>query len=142
MWLAWLAGAPAVDAGEPALTGTSGAAADKVRMAEKAGLAVDQVVICAAIKDRAPVGVADTFPADIYSVYCYTKLTGAPQTTVVNHVWYRGETKMAERRLPVKSSHWRTWSTKEMRKDWNGDWRVDIIGPDGTVLASKKFCLK
>jgi hypothetical protein len=140
----WLAASAAPLAAEPALAAAPGTPGGKAEtgQAAKAGLAVDQVVFCAAIKDRFPAGVADTFPADIYGVYCYSRVTGASDTTAVRHLWYRGETKMAERRLPVRSSPWRTWSAKEMRKDWSGDWRVDVVGPDGTVLASKRFCLK
>lgn len=123
-------------AGEPTLAGAAGA---------KGGLGVEQLVFCAAIKDRSPAGVADTFPADIYSVYCFTRVVGAVgagDTTVIRHLWYRGETIAAERRLVVRSSPWRTWSAKEMRKDWKGDWRVDVVASDGTVLASKKFYLR
>src|SRR5512136_2989287 len=102
---------------------------------------VDQVVMCAAIKDRSAAGVADTFPSGIYSVYCYTRLTGS-QAATVTHEWYCGASKVATMKLRVGSLPWRTWSFKEMKKDSKGDWRVDVVGPDGAVLASKKFFLK
>jgi hypothetical protein len=127
-----LAAEPSLAAAEPGLAAAGG----------KAGLAVEELVFCAAIKDRSPAGVADTFPADIYSVYCFTRLAGTRGATAIKHVWYRGETKIGEMGLAVKSLPWRTWSTKEMRKEWKGDWRVDVLGPDGSVLASKKFFLK
>jgi len=120
-------------AAEPSLS----SAADK-----NAGLAVEELVFCAAINDRSPAGVADTFPADIYSVYCFTRLAGTRGAAVIKHVWYRGGTKVGETGLAVKSLPWRTWSTREMRTEWKGDWRVDVLGPDGTMLASKKFFLK
>lgn len=126
-------------AAEPSLAGAEpGLAAAGV----KAGLAVEDLVFCAAIKDRSPAGVADTFPADIYSVYCFTRLAGTRGTTAIKHVWYRGKTNAGEMSLAVKSLPWRTWSTKEMRKEWKGDWRVDVLGPDGSVLASEKFFMK
>ena len=103
------------------------------------GLAVEEIVFCAAIKDRRPAGVADTFPSDIYGVYCYTRLVGAVGPTSVTHVWYRGETRVAAKTLAVKASPWRTWSLKEMPEEWKGEWRVEVISPDGAVLASRKF---
>jgi hypothetical protein len=126
-------------AAEPGLAGAepSLATADS-----KAGLAVEDLVFCAAIKDRSPAGVADTFPADIYGVYCFTRLTGTRGATAIKHAWYRRGTKAGDVGLAVTRLPWRTWSTKEMRKEWKGDWRVDVLGPDGTVLASKKFFLK
>jgi len=106
------------------------------------GLEVGEIVFCAAIKDRAPEAVADTFPADIYGVYCFTKVVGARDTTSIRHVWYRGGQKVAERRLAVRSSPWRTWSSKEMKEEWRGEWTVEVVASDGRSLASRKFFLK
>ena len=117
------AGAPAARTGEP-------------------GLAVEEIVICAAVKDRVPTGVADTFPSDIYGLNCFTKVTGARDVTAIKHVWYRGEAVAAEARLAIKGSPWRTWSYKAMRDDWRGPWRVDVISPNGLVIASRKFYLR
>jgi len=105
-------------------------------------LAVEEIVFCAAIKDRAPAAVADTFPADIYGIYCFTRLVGAQDTTSIRHVWYRNGEKMAERRLAVRSSPWRTWSSKEMREEWQGEWTVEVVASDGRSLASRKFFLR
>ena len=105
----------------------------------KLDMTVEELVLCAAIKDRSPAGVADTFPSDIYSVCCYTKLAGSRDTPSITHVWYHGRTKMAEMKLAVRSLPWRTWSSKQMRKDWKGEWKVEVVTSDGVVIASKKF---
>lgn len=105
-------------------------------------LSVDQMDFCAAIKDRAPVTVADTFPADIFSIYCYTRVLGAHDTTAVVHSWYRDSTKVAEVELAVKSPVWRTWSSKKMIPEWRGEWKVEVTAPDGSVIASKSFFLE
>jgi hypothetical protein len=106
------------------------------------GLSVEDVVFCAAIKDRAPAGIADTFPSGIYSIYCYTRLAGSGAVTSITHEWYHGRARVAVMKLPVRFLPWRTWSFKQMKKDLKGDWRVDVVGPDGAVLASRKFFLK
>jgi Protein of unknown function (DUF2914) len=108
----------------------------------KAGLAVDEVVFSTAIKARSPAGAADTFPSDIYSVYCFTRLSGTRSPSSIKHVWYRGGVQQGVVALTVKSLPWRTWSEMEMRKEWKGDWRVDVVASDGAVLASKHFLLK
>lgn len=103
---------------------------------------VDQMVLCAAVKDRTPIGVADTFPADIYAVYCFTRILGAQDTATVMHSWLRKGKKLSNVELSVRSPVWRTWSRKKMRPDLKGEWEVKVIGPDGKAIASKKFFLK
>jgi hypothetical protein len=104
--------------------------------------AVDRMAFCAAVRDRAPIGVADTFPSDIFSIYCFTRIVGVQDTTSVIHSWYYRDAKFSEVELAVRSSSWRTWSRKKMKPEWTGEWRVDIIAPDGGVIASKKFFLE
>jgi hypothetical protein len=41
--------------------------------------------------------------------------------------------------LRVAGSNWRSWSSKNIDPMWTGSWRVDIVGPDGTVLQSLSF---
>lgn len=105
-------------------------------------LRAENMVICAAIKDRTPIGATDTLPSDILTVYCYTRIVGAKDTTAVRHVWYYGDRKMAEVELPVKSSSWRTWSSKRVLPQWKGNWKVEVVAPDSTVIATKSFFLK
>jgi hypothetical protein len=106
------------------------------------GLHCEQVVFCAGVKDRAPVGVAETFPSDIFSVFCFTTIVGAEDTTTVVHNWYHDDTKMATVEFSVGSAHWRTWSSKRMATDWKGPWRVDVATADGVVIGSGKFILE
>jgi hypothetical protein len=41
--------------------------------------------------------------------------------------------------LNVAGTNWRTWSSKNIEQIWTGDWRVDVVGPDGAVLESVSF---
>jgi len=131
--LAWLLAPPASLGGE----------ADSARAeAEAPGIRVEPMVFCAAIKDREPAGVADTFPSDAYGIYCFTRVVGAPGSTSVSHVWYRGEALVASRSLAVRASPWRTWSLIELKEPWKGDWRVDVLSAEGEVVASRKFATR
>lgn len=109
---------------------------------DAAKLRVEEMVFCAAVRNRVPVGVADTFPADVYRVFCFTRVAGSRDTMSVKHLWYRADTLVAERRLPVRSSPWRTWSVQVMREEWRGQWRVDVRTAQGALVASKKFVLE
>jgi hypothetical protein len=100
------------------------------------------MVFCAAIKDRTPVTVADTFPSDISAVYCFTRIVGAQDSTAVVHSWYRGDARVSDVTLAVKSPLWRTWSRKKINPSLRGEWKVEVIAPDESVIASKKFFIE
>jgi hypothetical protein len=106
---------------------------------EKAPALTVTATICTEIQDREPVEAGDTFPATVGKLYCHTLVEGCEDSTMVTHVWYYGEEKMAEVTLPVASPRWRTWSSKQILESWTGDWHVDILGEDGTALTSTSF---
>jgi len=109
---------------------------------ERESLKVDELVFCTAVKERQPVGVDTVFADTVKQVYCFTRITGAADTTSVYHVWYyKGEEK-AKVNLSIRSTMWRTWSSKKILKEWDGKWRVDVISSDGNLIRSKEFIIK
>jgi hypothetical protein len=121
------------------------AAASAARAQEEAApaggaqLAVAEAVITTGVQDRQPVDNVTTVPTDVGTVYCWTRITGAEGEIQLEHVWYKGDVEMARVSLRVAGTNWRTWSSKNIEQIWTGDWRVDIVGPDGTVLDSVSF---
>lgn len=106
------------------------------------GLHVGRIAICTDVQNRAPLGVDTTFSAAEGSLYCFTRIEGATDTTSVTHVWYYGEKKMAEVTLPVQSIHWRTWSNKQILPQWTGKWTVVILSEDSDPLAQTSFLIQ
>ncbi len=109
---------------------------------QDAGLKVEDFEFCSGIENMEPVGGTSQFFNSIEQVYCFTRITGATDTTSVHHVWYLGDEKKADVELAVKSGSWRTWSSKRMMKGWTGAWRVEVVAPDGSVLGMKEFVYK
>ena len=74
------------------------------------------------------------------NLYCFTR-TAAPAGTdsSIKHLWYKGDEKVGEYSLPVKGEKWRTYSKKSIQKGWAGDWRVEVVAADGTLLKTVKF---
>ncbi len=115
------------------------AAAEPAKGEAKAGgPAVADAKLGTGVADREPQGVAESFKSDVGKVYCWTKVTGA-EGTEITHAWYKGDEKMADVKLSVKYPSTRTWSAKTIPADGTGDWRVDVIAADGTVLKSLPF---
>ena len=106
------------------------------------GLVGDEIQISASIEDRIPRGVDSSFSAGIERVYCFTKLKNSGESNSVIHVWYYKDKEMAGVELAVRAATWRTWSSKRILPSWTGEWRVDVLSPDGSVLSTKSFEVK
>ncbi len=93
-------------------------------------------------ESKAPVDVADTFPAGTERVYCYTRVVGASEPTEIVHAWYREGQTMAKVPLRIGSPDWRTVSSKLIVPAAPGRWEVKVLGPDGAVLDSGSFTIE
>ncbi|HJQ22054.1 MAG TPA: DUF2914 domain-containing protein [Gemmatimonadaceae bacterium] len=90
-----------------------------------------------AIADRALTGAADSFKADVGTLYCFSKIANATDSDV-EHVWYHNDQEVARVKLHVGGSPWRTHSSKKLGDDAAGNWRCDVV-QDGNVIKSVAF---
>ncbi len=95
-----------------------------------------------AIEDRELQGEAETFPAETEKVYCWTTITGCEEPTTVEHVWYYGGEEKARVPLEIKYPRMRTWSSKTIIPEWQGDWKVEMVDETGHVLATVAFTVE
>lgn len=91
------------------------------------------------VEERQIVNSDTTFSSSVGSLYCFTRVTGAEDTTQVHHVWYYENEEMARTTLDIRSPDWRTWSSKTILENWVGPWRVAIEDNNGNTLAEKQF---
>ncbi|HKK46155.1 MAG TPA: DUF2914 domain-containing protein [Balneolaceae bacterium] len=103
---------------------------------------VTEISFATSIQDRQPVGTDTTFSANVGTIYCFTHLEGAQDTTHITHVWYYKDQEKAHIDLNVASDDWRTWSSKSILQSWTGPWRVMVEDASGNVLASKSFVVQ
>jgi hypothetical protein len=104
-------------------------------------LEVSEAVITTQVSDRAPVDAIQAYPASVERLFCFTRVTGAAEDTSITHVWYLHGVEMSRIELPVRSGDWRTWSQKMIFPGSAGDWKVDVLGPEGKLLKSISFTL-
>jgi len=104
-------------------------------------LSLDVGVVARAVVDRIPQDTGTTFPADVGQIVCFTQIEGASADapTTVHHVWFHGETQVADVELVLRGSPWRTWSRKTVPLDWTGPWHVEIRDGAGAVLQRIDF---
>lgn len=105
------------------------------------GLTLDDAVIAKAVADHAPQDSGTTFPADVGQLICFTRISGgsAGSPGAIHHVWFHGDTQVADVTLNVAGSPWRTWSRKTVPADWTGAWHVEVRDAGGTVLKRLDF---
>lgn len=102
-------------------------------------LDVAEAVVTTEVRDREPVDELTTASRHLEQVVLWTRITGAEGRIPISHVWYRGDEQVARVPLTVAGPNWRTWTSKTLVPEWTGDWRVDVVGPDGGVLETVSF---
>jgi hypothetical protein len=111
-------------------------------LADAAELQVHDAALATSVENRLPQGVGETFPASVDRLYAFTRVVGAGNETAVTHNWYYAGRRMAEVKLPVRASNWRTWSSKAIMPSWTGQWLVEVVGEDGSILESLSFMVE
>jgi len=100
---------------------------------------VAAAAICRDVVDHEAVDVGTRFPNSVQRLYCYTKIVGADQPTEIVHLWLYGDVERARIALNVKSSSWRTFSSKAIQAHEIGAWRVDVLDTAGNLLKTINF---
>ena len=108
------------------------------------GLRVVRAYVCKGIEQGEPTEAGKSFvPEDgVLRLCCFSEIAGATGPDTVFHVWRWGDREMARVVLDVKSSRWRTWSTKRILDEWRGEWHVDVTDSDGGVLTRLEFSVE
>lgn len=123
---------------QPEPAQTPAPAAEETQAAQPA-IQIEDAVVCRDVVDRAPVGSGEVIAKESERVYCFTRVVGAAGDTKITHNWYYKGALKASVVLNVRSSNWRTWSSKTMAPEWVGEWMVEILSEDGTPLESIIF---
>ena len=109
--------------------------------AQASGPTVDEGGVGTGVVDRALQGMAESFPATVATLYCFTRIGHTEAGATVEHVWYFNDQEVARKELTVGGSPWRTWSSKTIPAEATGAWRVDVVA-GGTVIKSFAFTVQ
>ncbi|KAA0253100.1 DUF2914 domain-containing protein [Acidobacteria bacterium ACD] len=109
--------------------------------AEESPLKATEVEVCEEIVDRACQGASRSFGPDVELVTFLTRIEGATGEAYVTHVWTFEGREVRRVKLPVKTSTYRTWSSKRV-KGAPGKWRVEVLDPLGRSLGLVDFVVE
>ena len=98
-----------------------------------------RMVVAAAVQDREPVEVSETFPASTESVYCFIEAKDIADDIQVSFVWYYEGKEVHRFILPLeKGPKWRTFASKNLFGQ-RGTWKVELQDPAGNTVKSVSF---
>jgi hypothetical protein len=103
---------------------------------------IEDAVICRDVVSLEPVGAGDVFPSDLKKLMCFTRVIGAKEDTEIIHNWYFGEKLLTGISLHIGSDNWRTYSAKTILPEYKGEWKVEIVLPDGRLLKKIYFMVE
>lgn len=103
---------------------------------------VARLVVCEDVQGRTPVNVADVFPAQTETVFCFLEARDILETTDVRMVWYHEAEELASVPLTIRQGpRWRTYSSKKTAAR-KGNWKVYLLDGADNTLAAVQFVLE
>ena len=81
---------------------------------------------------------SDQFERGTPEVHFYTRIVGAQEDTIIYHKWYHRGRMLFERKLKINSNDYRTNSKSEI-EGRTGEWKVEVLGVDKTLLKTYTF---
>jgi hypothetical protein len=94
-------------------------------------------VVCTAIVDNSCQGPATKFKTNVGKLYGFSQVADAPK---IVHVWFYKDRELG--RVEMQSPpapRWRTWSNVTVSREMTGPWRLEVLDPEGKVLATFDF---
>lgn len=108
--------------------------------APASNLVVNKAVVALNVNNLEPENVADSFPAEVHRLYCFTQIKGANGPEEIQHRWYYKDELMGTVSLQINSGNFRTYSSKYIPEEMKGDWRVSIVSSkDESILKTIRF---
>ena len=94
-----------------------------------------------AVENREPIDSVTFLEGSAERIFFFTDLRNMNGDTVT-HRWEHAGEVMAEVAFEVRSDRYRVWSSKTLRPEWLGEWRVSVVNGAGEVLASEAFAFQ
>jgi hypothetical protein len=98
---------------------------------------VRDLVLTHNVDERMPTDSVDGFAAETDVGFAFVRVSNGGDPTQVKMVWSRNGVEQGSVPLNVgTSSSWRTWSRVSLQP---GNWRVQVVNADGSVLSQREF---
>jgi len=90
------------------------------------------------IIEREPVDNITFLENDQGRIIFFTDLRNLKGQTVT-HRWELGGEILATVPFDIGGDRWRVWSSKDLRPEWLGEWKVSVVDQNDVVIATRSF---
>ncbi|MCS5591216.1 MAG: DUF2914 domain-containing protein [Gammaproteobacteria bacterium] len=102
---------------------------------------ISEAVFSLSVEDRVPIDIIEEADNTLGKIYFFTNIRNL-KGEHITHRWIYGDKVMADVLFEIKGPRWRVWSSKNLWHTWIGEWKVQVLIKDGTVLFEKTFNYK
>jgi hypothetical protein len=102
---------------------------------------ISEAVFALNVEDRVPINIVEELDNSLGKIYFFTNIRNL-KGEYITHRWIYDDKVMADVRFEVRGPRWRIWSSKNLWHTWIGQWRVQVLLDDATVLFEKTFNYK
>ena len=99
---------------------------------------ISNAVFALDVEDRMPINIVEEADNSLGKIYFFTNIRNLSGERITHRWIYEGRV-MADVSFNVNGSRWRVWSSKNLWNTWIGEWRVEVLTTDGSVLYEKVF---
>ncbi|MFH1289063.1 MAG: DUF2914 domain-containing protein [bacterium] len=104
-------------------------------------VSIPRAAICADIQCREPVESDVSFSETVGKLFFFTEIKSG-SSGMIKHVWYYQNMKLDEIELEYKAGQYRTWSYYGTNPNQKGEWQVEAIINDTTVIKRLIFAIE
>ncbi len=90
------------------------------------------------VEDRVPINIVEEMDTSLGKIYFFTNIRNL-KGEYITHRWIYDNNVMANVRFEIRGPRWRVWSSKNLWHSWIGEWTVQVLLDDGTMLYEKTF---
>jgi len=102
---------------------------------------ISEAVFSLNVEDRVPIDIIEELDNSLGKIYFFTNIRNLKGEDIT-HRWIYDDKVMADVRFEIRGPRWRVWSSKNLWHTWIGEWRVQVLLDDATVLFEKTFNYK
>jgi len=102
---------------------------------------ISEAVFSLSVEDRVPIDIIEELDNSLGKIYFFTNIRNL-KGEHLTHRWIYDGKVMADVRFEIRGPRWRVWSSKNLWHTWIGEWRVQVLLDDATVLFEKTFNYK
>ena len=102
---------------------------------------ISEAVFALNVEDRIPIDIVEEANNTLGKIYFFTNIRDL-KGEYITHRWIYDDNVMTNVRFEIRGSRWRVWSSKNLWPTWVGQWRVQVLLDDATMLYESTFNYK